>query len=252
MKQIPLISIIMPMYNSARYVAESIESVMTQTYTNWELLVVDDGSTDGSTDIVMGYALKDKRIQLLLNDYHVGNPSAPRNYGIEHAKGDYIAFLDSDDIWLPEKLSIQLELFNQEDTVAVYSDYEKIDEDGNRASRIVHAPSYVNYPKLLYSNVIGNLTGMYDVSKVGKRYMLNIHHEDFAFWLSVLKDGGVARNAGVVTALYREHNDSLSANKLKILKWHWDVLRKTEKLDLIDAVMHYVVYAYNAFRKSLI
>lgn len=240
------------MYNSARYVAESIDSVMTQTYPHWELLVIDDGSKDDSVRIVEQYVKNDDRIQLLFNDKHVGNPSAPRNYGIERAKGDYIAFLDSDDIWLPEKLSIQLELFNQEDTVAAYSDYEKIDEHGNRASRIIHAPASVNYRTLLYSNVIGNLTGMYDVTKVGKKYMLNIHHEDFAHWLSVLKDGGLARNAGAVTALYREHSGSLSSNKLKTLKWHWDVLRKTEKLSPINAMIHFAVYAFNALRKSLI
>lgn len=242
----------MPMYNSARYVAESIESVMAQTYTNWELLVVDDGSTDGSVDIVREYTARDERIHLLFNDNHTGMPSGPRNHGMKHATGECIAFLDSDDLWMKDKLALQVEMFKDKDTVAVFSDYEKIDEEGNAAGRIVHAPAYTTYSKLLYSNVIGNLTGMYDVRKVGKKFMLHIHHEDFAFWLSVLKEGGVARNVGRVTAQYREHSGSVSANKLKILKWHWDVLRDVEKLSLANAAWHYCFYAYKAFMKSRI
>lgn len=251
-KKQSLVSIIMPMYNSAKFVAESIESVISQTYKNWELIIVDDGSTDGSLEIVNNYAYRDKRIKLINNPTHIGMPSAPRNFGIHHAKGDYIAFLDSDDIWLKTKLEQQIKLFNNNNTVAVFSDYEKIDENGNRNSRIVKAPECVNYKKLLYSNVIGNLTGIYDVRKVGIKKMLHIHHEDFAFWLSVLKEGGVARNTGTVTALYRGHNQSISANKLKTMRWHWNILRNVEKLNVADAAWHFTFYAAKALRKSRI
>lgn len=250
--QQPTVSIIMPLYNAEMFVEQSVRSVISQTFQDWELIVVDDCSSDSSAAIVERLSNEDQRIKLLHTQSPSGSPTLPRNIAIENATGRYIAFLDSDDLWLPEKLELQLKMFADSDTVAVFSDYEKIDEQGNRDARVINAPSYTNYNKLLYSNVIGNLTGMYDVTKRGKRYMKNIHHEDFAFWLDILKDGGIARNAGVVTALYRERKGSLSSNKLKILKWHWDVLRKEEHLSLFNALWHYNVYAVKAFLKSIV
>ena len=140
-----LVSIIMPMHNSESYVSEAIDSVLAQSYQKWELIVVDDASTDKSRIIVEEYVCRDKRVRLLSNDFPVGMPYAPRNYGIKHAKGDYIAFLDSDDMWLPNKLAEQLPLFKDRRVAVVFSDYEKIDEKGNRAGRCVRTPKLVNY-----------------------------------------------------------------------------------------------------------
>lgn len=163
-----LVSIIMPMHNSASYVGEAITSVLKQTYPHWELLVIEDASKDNSCDIVRTYQEQDSRIHLLINDHHTGRPSSPRNMGVKHAKGRYIAFLDSDDVWFPEKLQQQIPLFEDEKVAIVYSNYEKMDEAGHRANRVVKAPPCATYNQLLSGNVIGNLTGIYDRQKVGK------------------------------------------------------------------------------------
>ncbi len=248
-----LISVVMPMYNSVAFVGKAIESVIAQTYPHWELLVVDDGSTDSSCDVVRAYAVRDSRVQLLINDNPVGMPYAPRNYGIQHAKGDYIAFLDSDDMWLREKLSQQLAVFHRDQrTAVVYSDYEKIDEKGRRSARIVTAPRKTNYQQMLYGNVIGNLTGIYDVRKVGKNYFTNVHHEDYAFWLSILKSGYIARNTSTVAALYRVRKQSVSANKLRILSWQWHIYRRVEHIGVLRSAYYYMFYAVSALRKSFI
>lgn len=247
-----LVSVIMPMYNSGMFVAQAIESVIAQTYSNWELLVIDDFSTDGSREVVEGYARRDSRIHLLINDNHVGMPYAPRNFGIRHAKGDYIAFLDSDDMWLPNKLAVQIPLFEDRRVAVVFSDYEKINEEGGRAGRCIRTPKIVNYSKLLYSNVIGNLTGICDVKKVGKVYFQPIHHEDYAFWLSILKKGYVALSTRSVTALYRVRGDSVSSHKLTVASWQWSIYRDVERIGFMRSCCYFVVYAFKAFQKSLI
>ncbi len=248
----PLVSIIMPMYNSEAYIRDAIKSVIAQTYKNWELLVVDDGSTDGSRGIVEKFMVWDSRIHLLQNPCPIGMPSEPRNYGIQAAHGRYIAFLDSDDMWLPSKLAQQLPIFQDNRTAVVYSDYEKIDESGKRSARVVMAPPQVDYQKMLYSNYIGNLTGIFDVQKVGKNYFQQIRHEDYAFWLSVLKSGYIARSTQTITALYRVRSSSLSANKLRLLSWQWNILRNVEQISIPRAIKYYVTYAYNALIKNMI
>lgn len=249
-----LVSVIMPMHNSERFIGDAIESVIAQTYLHWELLVVDDASTDRSREIVREYERRDARIHLLINDNSVGMPYAPRNYGILHAKGDFIAFLDSDDMWMKEKLKQQIPLFFRDGdrTAVVYSDYEKIDENGQRSARVVTAPRKVNYHQLLYGNVIGNLTGIFDVKKVGKNYFKDIHHEDYAFWLSILKSGYVARNTQTVSALYRVRKQSVSSRKLNILTWQWHIYRKVEHIGVCRSVYYYINYAVRALKKNLI
>lgn len=249
----PLVSVVMPMYNSEKYVGKAIESVIGQTYPHWELLVVDDGSTDNSCDVVRAYAVRDPRIKLLINDTPVGMPYAPRNYGIMRAQGDFIAFLDSDDIWLREKLRQQLVVFHRDErTAVVYSDYEKIDENGVRSARLVTAPRKTNYQRMLYGNVIGNLTGIYDVRKVGKNYFTNVHHEDYAFWLSVLKSGYIARSTSTVTALYRVRKLSVSANKLRVMTWQWHIYRRVENIGILRSIYYFCNYAISGLRKALI
>lgn len=247
-----LVSVIMPMHNSERYITEAIESVLAQTYTNWELLVIDDGSTDHSREMVEEYVQKDNRISLLTNENHTGLPGTPRNLGIQHAQGKYIAFLDSDDIWLPEKLAQQIALFKDNRTAVVYSDYEKINEQGIRAARIVSAPRYTDYKRLLSGNVIGNLTGIFDAEKVGKKYYLDIHHEDYAFWLSILRKGYMAKNTNTITALYREHSSSISSKKWRNITWQWNIYRNVEHISYIRSVMYFISYSFKGLYKSLI
>lgn len=247
-----LVSVVMPMHNSAAFLSEAVESVLAQTYTNWELLIVDDASTDNSVEIANRYAEADERIHVFHNTNHIKMPSAPRNVGTQEAKGRFIAFLDSDDIWFPEKLEQQLPLFEDSLTAIVYSNYEKIDEQSIRANRVVTAPEQATYQFLLRGNIIGNLTGIYDTKKVGKIAIENIHHEDYKVWLSILKQGFIARNTNTTLAAYRVSSHSVSSNKLKVISWQWNIYREVEHLSLLRSAYYFVFYAFKAFSKSLI
>ena len=246
-----LVSVIMPMHNAERFIDSAITSVIEQTWQNWELLVVDDASTDSSVYIVKEYEKRDPRIHLLVNKVHVYMPSAPRNVGVQHARGRFIAFLDSDDYWLPRKLEEQLPLFEENKVAVVYSHYEKMTEDGKRSNRVVYAPEFANYKRLLYGNIIGNLTGVYDTKKVGKVFFDDIHHEDYVMWLSILKQGFVAKNTNTVTAVYRVRNNSVSSKKFSLLTWQWNVYRNVEHLNIPYSIYYYSNYAVRAFLKSL-
>lgn len=247
----PTVSVIMPCYNAANYLADSVESVIAQTFRDWELLIINDCSRDNSMEIAESYAAKDKRVRLLHTDSPSGSATVPRNIGIREARGRYIAFLDADDQWLPEKLEQQLPLFDAPEVAVVFSNYEKMDAAGKRNARIVNAPSLVTYRKLLQSNVIGNLTGVYDSKKAGKGQMPNLHHEDYAFWLSILKQGFVAKNTNTVLAVYRTAGQSLSGNKLKAMSWTWNIYRNQEKLPLPVACYYFLHYAVRSGLKFL-
>lgn len=246
-----LISIIMPMHNSAAFVGEAIESVLAQSYSEWELIIVDDESTDASVSIVEAYAQKDSRIRLFRNSKPIKMPSAPRNMGLSMAKGRYIAFLDSDDMWLPEKLTQQIPLMQNPQVAIVYSNYEKMTESGKKTGRVIKAPRQADYKKLLRGNVIGNLTGIYDKEKVGIVPFLNIHHEDYAMWLSILKRGFIAQNTGTVAARYRLSSSSVSTNKYRVLSWQWNIYRNIEHISIMKSTIYFVSYAFKAFLKTL-
>lgn len=248
-----LVSIVMPVHNAERYLEEAIRSVMTQTYSHWELIVVDDASTDRSVEIATALSLEDTRIKVYSNPAPTGYPATPRNMAVELAKGRYIAFLDSDDMWLPGKLEHQLPFFSESEKIGVvFSNYEKIDEDSERDNRVIKARKITDYKKLLLGNVIGNVTAIYDTERVGKVYFQKVRHEDYAMWLSILKRGYVARNTGEVMALYRVTGNSVSAHKLHLLSWQWSIYRNVEKLGLLRSAYCYANYAIRGFMKSLV
>lgn len=246
-----LVSVIMPVYNAEEYVEVAICSVISQSYRNWELLVVDDCSTDASVSIIKSFEEHDKRIHFFQTNSSSGSPVRPRNIAVEAAKGRYIAFLDSDDVWLPNKLEEQLLIFENPDIAVVFSNYEKMTEEGQRSGRIICAPRWTDYKKLLRGNVIGNVTGIYDTHKVGKVFFQPIHHEDYVLWLSILKQGYVARNTNTVTALYRLRKQSVSSNKWKVLGWQWHIYVHVEHIHFFKSVCLFVCYACKAFRKAL-
>lgn len=247
----PLVSIVMPMHNAEKYLDASIQSVQAQTFTDWELIIVNDDSSDQSVEIARGYEAKDSRIHLVDSQYHNGMPSAPRNTGVRVASGRFIAFLDSDDLWLPQKLEQQIPLFDIPNVFIVYSNYEKIKENGLRKNRIVYAPHAVNYKIMLRGNAIGNLTGIYDTKKVGKIKILDIRHEDYAMWLEILKKGGIGVNTNTVTALYRLSQSSISRNKFKLLTWQWNIYRRVEHLSVAQSLRFYLWYAYFGMKKFI-
>lgn len=247
-----LVSIVMPVHNAATYLQEAIQSVMSQSYKNWELIIVDDASHDNSLEIARGMAAQDSRIRVLVNDNPTGYPATPRNIAVDAANGRYIAFLDSDDTWLPDKLEQQLPLFGHDEKIGVvFSNYEKVDKNTRRRNRVVEAPAETTYSKLLLGNVIGNVTGIYDTKRVGKVHFKRVRHEDYAMWLSILKRGFVARNTGTVTALYRVTDDSVSSSKRRLLSWQWNIYRNVEGYGLVRSAYYYMNYAIRGFLKSL-
>lgn len=247
-----MVSVIIPCHNSQDFLVQAIDSVRAQTYVDWELLIVDDCSTDESATIIQQYVQQDNRIHYLKTDKLSGSPTLPRNIGIQHAQGRFIAFLDSDDIWFPNKLEEQLLLFENDETVIVFSDYEKISEQGVRNQRIVSAPNFTSYKHLLHGNVIGCSTALYDTEKVGKVYFENVSHEDYVLWLTILKKGFIARNTGKVHALYRVRTSSVSSNKWKALLWQWNIYINVEKVGYMRAAYYFLSYLIKAYKKRKI
>ena len=245
------VSVIMPCHNGEKYLSQAVESVLAQTFADWELLIVDDASTDGSVAIAEEYCAKESRIKLLHTQHSTGMPATPRNMGIEAAQGQYIAFLDCDDQWLPDKLAHQLPLFKWKDCAAVFSFYKKMDGEGKVRDTVVTSPAAVSFDQLLDGNCIGNLTGIYDTAKVGKVYQKEIHHEDYLMWLKVLQKGFIARNTGTVEAYYRESGTSVSDSKLKAMGWTWDIYRKELGLPLATSAVHFIKYAFKGLSKRL-
>jgi len=209
-----LVTIATPSYNSSKFISETINSVLAQTYKNWEMIVVDDCSTDNSRDIAASFVDIDSRIRLIKSE-EKGGPAAARNIGISEAKGRYVAFLDSDDLWLPEKLSLQVKFMQANKCTISYTAYKKIDEEGNVISNIIHVPERATYSTLLSTNCIACLTAMYDSEVLGKVYLPEVGHEDYALWLRILKMGHEAYGLNECLALYRVRSNSVSGNKLK-------------------------------------
>lgn len=248
-----LVSIITPCYNASAFIVQTIESVLSQTYKKWELLIIDDCSTDNSADIIMRYVKKDNRIKYLKTEKKSGSPAMPRNVGLKYAQGDYIAFLDADDVWLPKKLEEQLLFMESKGYDFIYSDYEKIAIDGTRLGRVVRGRMISTYSNTLESNDIPCLTVLIK-KKLIDEISFNFYppaKEDFVVWLKIMKANTIAYNTGKVHALYRQSNSTLSADKLVMFKRQWYVLRKVEKLRLLSAIYFIFTYSFKGFLKYI-
>lgn len=231
------ISIITPVYNANQYLSQCIESVLNQTYTNWEQILVDDCSTDNSVEIIQEYAQKDQRIKYFVLDQNSG-AGICRNKAIQEAKGDYIAFLDSDDTWWPNKLSKQLEFMESNGHHFTFTAYDTIDENGHPLKKIIQAKERVNYQSALYKNPIGCLTVMYSVGFFGKQYMPSIRkRQDYALWLKLLKKVD-AYGLNECLSSYRIGNQSISSNKLKLIKYEWKIYREQEGLSIPKSIFY--------------
>lgn len=242
-----LVSIIMPLYNAERFIGEAIESALNQSYENFELLIVDDKSTDSSVTMVKKYMQEDKRIKLFRQDVNSG-PTKARNKAIKEAQGRYIAFLDSDDIWLPQKLEIQVAFMKENTLYLTYSAYETIDEFTNIINtRKIKTP--ISYEDMLKSNYIGNLTGIYDVDFFGKVYMEELGHEDYVMWLELIKRVPFTKGEEQSLAQYRILRHSISSNKIQAFGWQWKIYREIEKLNLYKSCYYFGHYVYNALKK---
>lgn len=247
----PLVSIITPCYNAASYIGETIESVLAQTYTNWEMLIVDDCSTDKSKETILSYIAKDDRIKYFKTITPSGSPAVPRNIGLDNSHGEYVAFLDADDLWLPEKLEKQVEYCIKSGDRFVYSDYEKIDLKGNKNNRLIKMPPKSTYWDVLETCTIPCLTVLIAKDLIGTHRFRSIPKEDFAFWLELLKQGEEAFNQGEVLALYREQPNSRSSNKFKMIRNQWYVLRRIERVKPLIAIYFMVTFLTHGLLKFL-
>lgn len=244
-----MISIVTPVYNAATFIRQTIEMVQAQTYTDWELLLVDDGSKDGSAEVIEAYLKEnpDKRIRLINKACNEG-AALTRNRGIKEAKGRYIAFLDADDVWLADKLETQMTFMERKNAGFVFSAYEFGDEEAIGTGRIVHVPETLTYKKALSRTVIFTTTVLLDTEKIAKEliYMPNVPSEDSATWWQILRAGNVAYGLDQVLAIYRRPVKSLSSNKLKAIQRIWYLYRKVEKLPLIPSCIAFIGWAYRA------
>ena len=244
-----MISIVTPVYNAASFIRQTIEMVKAQTYTDWELILVDDGSKDNSLEVIEAYLkeMPDERIRLIKKRKNEG-AALTRNRGIQEARGRYIAFLDADDVWLKHKLQRQMEFMKEKDAGFVFSAYEFGDEEAIGTGRIVHVPESLTYKKALSRTVIFTTTVLLDTQKISKDliYMPNVPSEDSATWWQILRKGYVARGLDEVLAIYRRPAKSLSSNKLKAIQRIWYLYRKVEKLSLPASCIAFVGWAYRA------
>lgn len=238
----PTVSIVMPVHNSSDFLADSISSVLRQSYGDWELLVVDDWSVDTSLAICHQFLETDRRIRLFKLERSCG-PAVARNTAIENAKGRYLAFLDADDCWLPEKLEKQIAFMRETSAAFTYTAYEKIDAEGVVTGK-VSVPDSVDYARMLRGNVIGCLTAIYDTKYFGKVYMPEIRkRQDLGLWLKLLKMRNRAYAIQEILAQYRVHGNSLSANKISAAHYTWKLYREVERLSLIKCSWYFSQYA---------
>ena len=246
-----LVSIIMPSYNAARFIGESINSVLLQTYSNWELLIVDDCSKDNSVEVVRKFANIDKRVVLFSLEKNVG-AAAARNVAIEHAQGQYIAFLDSDDVWDEYKLEKQLAFMKQYSYAFTFSNYYVMEENGKKTENIVKVPSSLSYHQYLRNTIIGCLTVIIDRQQTGdfKMPLIKSSH-DVALWLLIMKRGFKAYGLKDVLAGYRLVSTSNTAKKWKAAKDVWKVYREIEGLSVLYAAYCFCGYAINAVLKRI-
>lgn len=246
----PLISIIVPCYNSEKYIAETIESVISQSYNNWEMLITDDCSTDNSVKIITDYMKKDDRIKLFSTKSNTGHPSEPRNISLKNARGDYFALLDSDDIWFPKKLEDQLSLVRKTGASIITSYVQVIDDDSNITKKIIRTRDKSDYTDMLKNNELTAATVFFskDVSKV--LHFPERQQEDYIAWLNVLKHGFRILNTRQIHAYYRISMNSRSSNKLKMLIEKWKILRYNENINLPLSSWYMIIYIYKAVRKK--
>lgn len=227
----PVVSIVTPVHNGAAFIRETIASVQAQTRGDWELLVVDDASEDGSATIVEELAAEDSRIRIIRLERN-GGAAVARNAGIRAAQGRYIAFLDSDDWWVPKKLEKQVRFMEEEQCGFSFTGLRRVDEDG-REIALFGVPRRVSYGELLKTNYIGCSTVMYDSSALGKVEMPLIRRrQDYGLWLRLLKQTDYACGINEALVRYRVRSGSVSSNKATTPLFTWRVYREVEGLSV--------------------
>lgn len=247
-----LISIIVPVYNVAKYIVETMDCVRSQTYRNWELLLVEDGSRDGSAALIAEYMEKtgDERIRLLRQPSNMGAAKA-RNRGLQEAKGRYIAYLDADDLWVPQKLERELAFMKEKQAAFAFTGYEFADEQGRGLGKIVHVPATITYKEALKNTTIFTTTVMFDTAKLDKAMleMPVVKSEDTALWWKVLRSGHIAYGLDENLVKYRRAGKTLSSNKLEAIRRIWNLYRKCEGMSVLSSAWHLCFWAVRAVKR---
>lgn len=234
-----LVSIITPNYNASAFIIDCLKSVKNQTYQNWEMIIIDDASTDDSATKIEHIIKDDSRFKLLKLNENSG-PAIARNFGIETSKGDYIAFLDSDDSWFPGKLEIQLAFMKKRNIALSFTAYYSVNEVKEK-QKMIKVKENVTYKDLLTNNYIGCLTAMYSVDHLGKVYMPIVNkRQDWGLWLKITKKGISAYGIEQPLACYTRRQSSVSSNKFRLLKYNWRIYREHEKLNRIQALYYFM------------
>lgn len=245
-----LVSIITPCYNGAKYISETIDSVLAQTYGQWEMIIVDDGSKDNSAQIVRGYAEKDSRISLVQQPN--GGSAAARNNGIRRANGQYIALLDADDLWDPQFLEKQVAFMKEKDAVCVCCSYRCIDESSKEILRPVTAKAVITDKDMTVTNYIGCLSGLYDTTRHGKIYLreeLKSIRDDYAYWLDIVMLEKVAYGNPEILASYRVLANSTTGNKKKLIGKQFQFYRNYLHLGVCRSLINTFRWGINGLKK---
>lgn len=244
------ISIITPCFNSEKYLRYTIDSVISQTYSDWELILINDKSQDGTLKIIKDYMEHDERIRLVDLKENGGIANA-RNSGIEISTGEYIAFLDSDDLWDANKLEAQLHFMKSNGAYLSHCAYRKINSDGIIINKAIPVSQKIGYNKMLKHNEIGCLTAMYNSQTLGKRYFKDIGHEDYVYWLDLLKGSLHSYGLETVLASYRVHRNTTSSNKIRAARFTWNIYRNVEGFSFYKSIYYFINYSFRALKKYL-
>ena len=249
-----LISIIVPVYNVEKYIEETMDCVRAQTYSDWELLLVEDGSTDKSAALIEAYMQRtgDERIRLIRQPGNLGAAKA-RNRGLLEAKGRYIGYLDSDDLWVPEKLERELKFMQEKKAAFAFTGYEFADEQGKGTGKVVRVPQTLTYKQALKNTTIFTTTVMFDTEKIDKELlkMPIIKSEDTALWWKVLRCGYVAYGLDENLVKYRRVGQSLSSNKLEAVRRIWNLYRKAEGMSVLSSAWNFCFWAVRAVKRRV-
>lgn len=247
------VTVVTPSWNSAKYIQKTVESVQAQTYQNWEMIIVDDCSTDETVEIVNSMAKTDSRIKVLCQKMNAG-AGAARTRSVMNGNGRYIAYLDADDIWKPKKLELQIKFMKDNNYAFSCTSYEVINDEGKPLNKFVHMLPEVDYKGFLMNNLLQTVGIMVDTSIVDKKYLVmpNIRRrQDAATWLQVLKAGYKCYGLDIILAEYRRATGSLSSNKTKAIKGIWSLYRDVEHLSLPFSCYCFIRYAFLAVWKRI-
>ncbi|WP_346355421.1 glycosyltransferase family 2 protein [Azotosporobacter soli] len=247
--QSDLVSIITPAYNAEKFITETIKSVLDQTYQKWEMLIVDDCSTDATIDIVKKICVCDKRVILIESEKN-GGPAAARNIGLKYAKGQYISFLDSDDTILPEKLDRQIKFMRSQLAAISFSSYRVMSETGEKLGDLIEAVEEVTYEDEMHQTLIGGGTVMIDRRLTGDFEFKSARNEDYLLWLRLLKCGHRAYGLPEDLARYRKLKGSRSSNKLTSAMGVWKIHRQHEELNFFEAAICFCSYAITSLLRN--